>query len=155
MLRSGDGRAFAAAGILGIDRVSGVSVIFCSSSLAESRLCSHRTHVDHRIGLKIPFVAPAPCCTLGLVVGSTGRRRWAGTARCFAQMLHKQNELLFPSASPQFVSPFPCSLNVIVLFASKWTHPSASQCFRHFLFFLWGLAHNIQTSSKNVSENTT
>ena len=72
MLRSGDGRAFAAAGILGIDRVSGVSVISCSSSLAESRLCSHRTHVDHRIGLKIPFVAPAPCCTLGLVVGSTG-----------------------------------------------------------------------------------
>ena len=64
MLRSGDGRASAAAGILGIDRVSGVSVIFCSSSLAESRLCSHRTHVDHRIGLKIPFVAPAPCFTL-------------------------------------------------------------------------------------------
>ena len=68
MLRSGDGRAFAAAGILGIDRVSGVPVIFCSSSLAESRLCTHRTHVDHRIGLKIPFVAPAPCCTLGRAV---------------------------------------------------------------------------------------
>ena len=60
MLRSGDGRAFAAAGTLGIDRVSGVPVIFCSSSLAESRPCTHRTHVDHQIGLKIPFVAPAP-----------------------------------------------------------------------------------------------
>ena len=68
MLRSGDGRASAAAGILGIDRVAGVAVILCRSSLAERRLCTHRTHVDHRIGLKIPFVAPEPCCTLGRAV---------------------------------------------------------------------------------------
>ena len=52
----------------GIDRVARISAIFCSSSLAESRPCTHRTHVDHRIGLKIPFVAPEPCCTLGRAV---------------------------------------------------------------------------------------
>ena len=72
-------RKFKVGGIMsrrGIDRVS---VIFCSSSLVESRLCTHRTHVDHRIGLKIPFVAPAPCCTLGHAV-LRRQRGCSGTA---------------------------------------------------------------------------
>ena len=54
----------------GIGRVSGVLEISCSSSLAESRPCAQRTRVDHRIGLKCPCGAPAPCCTLGRAVPS-------------------------------------------------------------------------------------
>ena len=55
-----------------------VAAIFCCSSYAESCACAHRTLVYRLIGMKIPFVAPAPCFTLDHAVLSRSSKLQQG-----------------------------------------------------------------------------
>ena len=70
-------------------RVPGVAALLWCCALVGSRPCTHRPRFDRLVGLRCPFVAPVPCCTLDhAVLSRSGKLQQNGVNSSLFRAVH-------------------------------------------------------------------